>query len=115
MARVLKTSVRVLPNATILDLEGEIDIGNSPALRATLFERIPTTSRLVLNMTAIRYIDSSGIAILVEGLKRARDLKKAFVLFGLGPAVYDVLRLTNLLGVFQVFENEERALEADAV
>src|SRR5262249_32273456 len=115
MARMLKTSVRVLPNATIVDLEGAIDIGNAPGLRSTLFEKIPTTSRLLLNMTAIRYIDSSGIAILIEGLKKARDLKKAFVLFGLGPAVYDVLKLTNLLGVFQVFENEERALEADVV
>ena len=112
--QILKTSVRVLPNATILDLEGGIDIGNSPGLRATLLERIPTTSRVVLNMTGIRYIDSSGIATLIQGLKKARDLKKAFVLFGLGPAVYDVLKLTNLLGVFQIVENEERALEADA-
>jgi anti-sigma B factor antagonist len=112
--RILKTSVRVLPNATVLDLEGGIDIGNSPGLRATLFEKILTTPRLVLNMTAIRYIDSSGIATLIQGLKKAQDLRKVFVLFGLGPAVHDVLKLTNLLGVFQIVEDEERALETDA-
>ena len=112
--RILKTSVRVLPNATVLDLEGGIDIGNSPGLRATLFEKILTTPRLVLNMTAIRYIDSSGIATLIQSLKKAQDLKKVFVLFGLGPAVHDVLKLTNLLGVFQIVEDEERALEIDA-
>ena len=55
--------------------------------------------------------DSSGIATLIEVLKKARILKKDFVLFGLGPAVHAVLKLTNLLGVFQVFDSEEHALD----
>ena len=112
--RTLEISVRVVERATIVDLVGAIDIGNSPVLRSKLFETVLTTPRLVLNMGGIRYIDSSGIATLIEVLMKARDLKKAFVLFGLGPAVYEVLKLTNLLGVFRVVDNEERALDADA-
>jgi len=111
--RTLNIAVRVLSlENTVIDLEGGIDLRNSPNLRATLFERLPATSRLVLNMSGIQYIDSSGIATLVEGLKRARDLRKNFVLFGLSRRVYDVLKLTNLLGVFQVFDTEEQALQS---
>ena len=64
-------------------------------------------------MTGIRYIDSSGIATLIEVLKEARRLEKDFVLFGLGQPVHDVLKLTNLLGVFRVFDTEERALQGE--
>ena len=112
--RTLKISVRVTARATVVDLEGAIDLGNSPVLRATLFDAVPATSRLALNMNGVEYIDSSGIATLIEAFKKAQDLKKDFVLFGLGPAVHHVLKLTNLLGVFQVFDSEEHALQGDA-
>ena len=112
--RTLKISIRVVAKTTIVDLEGAIDLGNSPLLRATLLKNVQTASRLALNMSGIRYIDSSGIATLIEALKKTRDLKKDFVLFGLTSAVYDVLKLTHLLGVFQIADSEERALEADA-
>src|SRR5713226_5839489 len=95
--RILNISVRVLDAAnTVVDLEGTIDLQNSRGLRTTLFEKLSATSRLALNMTGIRYIDSSGIATLIEVLKQARNLEKDFVLFGLGQAVRDVLKLTNL-------------------
>src|SRR5437588_10942321 len=97
---------------TIVDLEGAIDIQNSHGLRTLLFEKLAVTSRLMVNMSGIRYVDSSGIATLIEVLKKARELKKDFVLFGLGPAVHSVLKLTNLLGVFQVFDTEEHALDS---
>jgi anti-sigma B factor antagonist len=110
--RTLNISVRVLDAAnTVVDLEGAIDLSNSHGLRTALFQRLDATARLALNMSGIRYIDSSGIATLVEVLKKAQILHKGFVLFGLGTAVHDVLKLTNLLGVFRVFDTEEHALE----
>lgn len=109
--RTLNTSIRVLDKATtVVDLEGAIDVQNSRDLRTTLFKTLPETSRLALNMTGIRYIDSSGIATLVEVLREARRLEKDFVLFGLGPAVRDVLKLTNLLGLFRITATEAEAL-----
>jgi anti-sigma B factor antagonist len=111
MPRELTISVRKMPRATIVDLTGAIDIGNSLGLRSTLFEAMPATPRLALNMTGVRYIDSSGIATLVEVLKKAQNSKKEFVLFGLGSTVYDVLKLTKLLKVFQIFDSEDAALD----
>ena len=112
--RILNISVRVLDAAnTVVDLEGAIELSNSHGLRTMLFEKLSATSRLALNLSGIRYIDSSGIATLVEVLKKARTLQKDFVLFGLGSAVQDVLKLTHLLGVFRVFDTEEHALEGN--
>src|ERR1051326_2140976 len=96
--RELKISVRAVAKGTVVDLEGSIDLGNSRTLRTALFDNLPATSRLALNMGGVRYIDSSGIATLIEVLKQARGSQKEFVLFGLGPPVYDVLKLSTFSG-----------------
>ena len=108
--RTLKISVRAAGNAAVVDLEGAIDLANSIALRSTLFEQLHANSRLALNMSGVRYIDSSGIATLIETLKKSHDLKKDFRLFGVGETVHAVLMLTHLLRVFQIFDIEENAL-----
>src|SRR5215470_6787499 len=110
--RIVNISIRVLDETnTIVDLEGAIDLSNSHDLRTKLFESLSATPRLLLNMSGIRYIDSSGIATLVEVFKQAQRLQKDFVLFGLDATVHKVLKLTNLLGVFRVFDTEAHALE----
>ena len=112
--QVLNISIRVVDAAsTVVDLEGAINLQNSRGLRTTLFERLRSTPRLALNMSGVRYIDSSGIATLIEVLKEARTLQKDFVLFGIGTTVQEVLKLTNLLGVFRVFDTEAQALQSE--
>ena len=109
--RTLKTSVRRAGDTTIVDLEGAIDVGNSRDLRSSLLETLKTTPRLALNMTRIGYMDSSGIATLVEVLKRAQELEKDFLMFGIAEKIHAVLKMTSLLGVFRIFDNEEHALQ----
>ena len=59
----------------------------------------------------MKYIDSSGIASLLEVLKEARNKGKKFVLFGLTAGVREVLQLTRLTGVFEIYETEEEVLQ----
>ena len=106
----MKISVRDLGTSRVVDVDGDVDLATSPELRRTLFEALPAVAKLALNLTEIRYIDSSGIATLIEVLNRSLRLNKQFVLFGLSPAVQDVFRLTHVVRVFQVFETEEEAL-----
>jgi anti-sigma B factor antagonist len=106
----VKISVRDVGAAKVVEVDGEVDLGTSPDLRRILFEVLPAAEMLALNLGAIRYIDSSGIATLIEVLKRSQNLKKQFVLFGLSPAVQEVFRLTHVIRVFQVFETEREAL-----
>jgi anti-sigma B factor antagonist len=106
----VKISVRDVGDAKVVEVEGDVDLGTSRVLRRTLFESLPRATKLALNLGAIRYIDSSGIATLIEVLKDSQRLNKQFVLFGLSPAVEDVFRLTHVIRIFQVFSTEQEAL-----
>ncbi len=108
----MKTATRELAETTIVDVAGDIDMGTSPALRKTLLESLKKAPRLVVNLREVRYVDSSGIASLVEVLKEARNTGKRLVLFGLNKAVHDVLQLTRLNKIFEIRETEEEALQA---
>lgn len=102
--------MRTVAEATVLDLEGEIDVSTSTIFRSKLFETLPQTSRLALNMSGVRYVDSAGIATLVEIQMKAQQLDKSLALFGLSTRVHDVLKLTRLLRYFQIFDSEEQAV-----
>ena len=112
MKREMSSSTRVENNTTIVDVVGEIDLGSSPALRKTLMDVLNTTEHLAINLSAVRYVDSSGIASLVEVLQAGRKAKKRVVLFGVTPAVMQVLQLTRLTGVFDIFSTEEQMLQS---
>ena len=108
----MQISRRQLDKTTILDLSGDIDLANSPAVRKALLKEIRDnrTPRVVMNLSNVRYIDSSGVASLVEGLKAARDVGSRFILFGLSTSAREVLQLSRLLKIFEVYDNEEQAL-----
>jgi anti-sigma B factor antagonist len=103
-------SVRPSEGAQIIDLEGDVDLGTSPNLRRALFALVGEGPKLALNMQALHYIDSSGIATLIEVLKYCQRLEKQFVLFGLSPAVKEVFHLTHVHRIFQIFETEQEAV-----
>jgi len=97
---------------TIFDLSGDIDFASSPKVRDSVLREIreSRTSRVVVNLSQVRYIDSSGVASLVEGLKASRDLGSRFILCGLGTSAREVLQLSRLIKVFEVYDNEEQAM-----
>lgn len=108
----LQISARLQGTTTVFDVTGDIDLANSPAVRKALLSEIKEkkTPKVVLNMSKVRYIDSSGVASLVEGLKASRDSGTRFLLVGLSPAAKEVLQLSRLLKIFEVFDTEEAAL-----
>jgi anti-sigma B factor antagonist len=112
MERQLEFSTRSDRDAVIVDVVGQIDLGTSPALRKSLLESLIATDRLAINLQDVRYIDSSGIASLLEVLQEARKSKKRIILFGVTGSVLKVLQLTRLTGVFEIRETELQALDA---
>ena len=109
----MQIATRRAGNATIVDVIGDIDLYNSPEVRKVVLEavRAPGAERVVMNLQKVRYIDSSGVASLVEGLKVSRGVNVRFILIGLSPAAREVLELSRLITVFEVAENEEAALQ----
>jgi anti-sigma B factor antagonist len=105
-------STRHNDKATIFDLSGDIDFANSPVVRDSVLREIREshTPRVVVNLSQVRYIDSSGVASLVEGLKASRDLGSRFILFGLSTSAREVLQLSRLIKVFEIYDSEDQAM-----
>src|SRR4051794_26372675 len=108
----MKISIRDVEQAKVMEVQGDVDLGTSPDLRRTLFATLPQSRRLAVDLEAVRYIDSSGIATLIEGLRESQRLNKDFVLFGLSAAVQEVFELTHVFRIFRIFETEGEALGA---
>jgi len=110
----MNLSTRQIGNATIVDVTGDITLYNSPEVRRMLLgllkeKRAP---RVIVNLQNVKYIDSAGVASLVEALKTSRDLKSGFALYGLSKTTREVLELTKLIKVFDVYDDEASALRA---
>jgi anti-sigma B factor antagonist len=108
----MQISTRQIGSSTIVDVVGDITLYNSPEMRKVLLDllKVKHVARLIVNLERVKYIDSAGIASLVEGLKLSRDLKSGFALYGLSPTARQVLELTRLIKVFEVHNNEQEAL-----
>lgn len=108
----MQISARRLDKITIFDISGDIDLSTSPELRKPLLRELRElrTPRVVLNLKAVRYIDSSGVASLVEGLKASRDVGARFIMFGLNTTVREVLQLSKLVRIFEIHDTEEQAI-----
>jgi len=104
-------AARPAAGGTILDITGDIDLAHSPAVRKALLQEIKEkkTPKVYLNLEKVRYIDSSGIASLVEGLKASRDLGSRLVLYGLSKSVREVMELSRLQKIFEIHDDEAQA------
>jgi anti-sigma B factor antagonist len=110
----MQISIRRVDNATVVDVAGDIDLASSPEVRKALLHEVRDNRkpRVVLNLSAVRYIDSSGVASLVEGLKASRDIGSRFILVGLRGPAREVLQLSRLVKVFEIYDTEVEALAA---
>ena len=100
--------------ALILKIQGEIDLQHSPTLRQLLQTKATErVAALVLDLSEVRYIDSSGLATLVEYYKNARVYSGQMAVAGPSPRVrgiFDLVRLTEIFGVYSTVAEAEQAL-----
>ncbi len=82
---------------------GEIDLYTSPRLRAAIMKAVQNGKKeIAVDLSEVRYMDSSGVATLIEGLRAARARKISFVLIRPSKAVMKVLELSRLDAVFTI-------------
>jgi anti-anti-sigma factor len=98
-------------NARILAISGELDMNHVPVVReqlaAAVAEKIP---RVLLDLTGITYIDSSGLALFIEHLQRVQTYGGKLALFGLTDSVRHILEVARLDQVFAIHPDQETAL-----
>ena len=109
---LMDVQTRRAADAVVIEVKGQVDLFSSPKLRAAILAAVNTkqVSRVAVDMNGVSYMDSSGVASLVEGLQLARTKKCPFVLFGLPQAAKDVLELARLDKIFTIRGTELEAL-----
>jgi anti-sigma B factor antagonist len=97
---------------TIISLKEErLDAHNSGDLRDRILKLLESGEiRLVIDLSEVRFIDSSGLGALLSGYKNATLRSGSFVLTGLQPRVQSMFELTRLHRVFEIYPNVEGAL-----
>lgn len=107
---VIRT-VRREGQVVVLELAGEIDMQCSTTLRSKFMELFSDQPRvLVVNMTQVGFMDSSGLATLVEALKWCHRNGSQLKLVGLAEAVRGVFEIARLDSLFQIYDSEAEAL-----
>jgi len=109
----LKLTVRTVDDIVVVDCSGRIVFGEESAdLRDTVKMVITQTKRIVLNLSGVNYIDSGGLGTLVALYTTARNNGGWIKLANLTPRVGDLLQVTKLLTVFDVYDSEQKALDS---
>ena len=105
--------IREVGSATVVDLAGEIDMHHTMAVHRALtaaWKKPPV--RLVINLEAVAYVDSSGIGALVEVLRAVKKYDGRLHLCGMNDRVHSVFEITKLDNFFQIHDTEAEALTA---
>lgn len=88
----------------VIALEGEVDLKFSPKAREQILQLLGRNNHVLVDLSAVSYIDSFGVASLVEGLQYARTNNLQFGLVGVSKAAMQVLQLARLDRVFSIYE-----------
>jgi anti-sigma B factor antagonist len=109
----LKLETHEVDGVTIVNCQGRIVFGEESTYLRENLKRILTSSRhVVLNLANVSYIDSGGLGTLVGVYSSARSSGADIKLTGLGQRLRDVLQITKLVTVFEVYDNEQQAIAA---
>ena len=109
----LSLNTRTVDGILIIDCHGRIVFGEESAmLRDTIRKLISENQRIVLNLGVVNYIDSGGLGTLVSLYTTARTSGGSIKLANLTQRVGDLLQVTKLVTVFEVYPSEEEAIES---
>lgn len=103
-------SIKEEQGKIVVALEGEIDLENAGEVRKALLNSLKQKKDLLIDLSAVSYIDSSGIASLVEGLQVARKQKNELSLVSVSTRALRVLELARLDKVFAIHADVASAL-----
>ncbi|MBM3245660.1 MAG: STAS domain-containing protein [Candidatus Omnitrophica bacterium] len=108
----MKTREEKRNDALVLFMEGEINIGNSPELRKIFEEVVKRNEKKVLvDFAAVSYIDSSGLATLIEVFQRLKKIGGNLRLCSMDAKIRNIFEITKLHKVFNIFDSQDAALK----
>jgi len=108
----IKVNTRALENkAYAVEVQGEIDVYTSPRVKETINELIDAGNyNMVVNLEGVRYIDSTGLGVLIGALKKVREKSGKIVLICTNPQIKKIFNITGLIKIFDIYKDEAEAL-----
>ena len=98
--------------ASIVVLKGDVDLESSPAAREVLLKSVDGADRVLVDLSSVTYIDSSGVASLVEALQAAKRNGGRFALVAASDPTRRVLELARLDKVFAMYATVDEGMKA---
>jgi len=93
-------------------IEGEININSSPELRKAFDDYIRRkTKKIVVDFSQVTYVDSSGLATLVELFQRLKKIGGKLRICSLSEKVRNVFEITRLVSIFEIYDDAEKAVK----
>jgi len=109
----MEVSQRNERDATVVSISGEVDMNTSPEVRETFLALVQKKAdKVIVNLSECPYMDSSGLATLVELLQGMKKYSGKLILTGLSDHVKDVFALAKLDTIFDIRESDLEALAA---
>ena len=110
----IKVTVRPAEgDSHIVDLVGEIDVYTSPMVKDAVAKLIDAGHyHLIINLESVRYIDSTGLGVLIGALKRVREHAGSVSLIVANPQIKKIFDITGLVKIFGIYESEQSALKS---
>lgn len=109
----LKLNTRTIDAlASVIDLEGEVDVYTAPEVKKNIISLLEQGERhVIVNLTAVDYLDSTALGVLIGGLKRLREHDGTLDLICPNPRIRRIFEITGLDKIFDIYDTEEEALE----
>jgi anti-sigma B factor antagonist len=108
-----KNAILAANRPNVLPLEGEIDLHVSPRVAVSLAQMSQKKlDPVVVDLARVTYIDSSGLAVLIEGMQNVEEYGGKFALAGLQENVRSIFEIARLDQVFRIFPDVDAALSA---
>jgi len=102
--------IRKEGDTAIIDLQGEINGLAEAGLNHAYTQAEASASTIVLNFSQVDYINSTGIALIVGLLARARKERKTLAVYGLSPHYREIFEITRLVDFMQIYQDEASAM-----
>lgn len=98
--------------ATVIEVGGEIDVYTAPKLREKIISLVDDGRyRLIVDLSGVEFLDSTGLGVLVGGLKRVRQHDGGIDLVCTQPRILRIFRITGLSRVFEIYDTVDEARE----
>jgi len=109
----LRINTKTLNGIPVIELEGEVDVYTAPRVKSRLIDLVDEGKfQIIVNLEAVDFMDSSGLGVLVGGLKRVKPHDGGIAIVCTKDKILKIFKITGLTKVFSIYSSTEEALQS---